>query len=170
MTRPNFYQKSFGVATHLWHFRWGQTRNRKTLCNVYPCTLQDRYKFIFVVCRLTKFTDLKGWGCKVPQEVLKKLLVGLQVRPWYNQFLQAGEVDGIMIWTHKSEMVVNGDGMFLHIMTNSHWLFQYFKKSNLSTCRCLLRQNLRRTQPSDSALAWMRRLDLPTTHFHPKVR
>ena len=134
------------------------------------CTLQDRYKFIFVVCRLTKFTDLKGWGCKVPQEVLKKLLVGLQVRPWYNQFLQAGEVDGIMKWTHKSEMVVNGDGMFLHIMTNSHWLFQYFKKNSLSTCRCLLRQNLRRTQPSDSALAWMRRLDLPKTHFHPKVR
>lgn len=28
--------------------------------------------------RLTKFADLKGWGCKVPQEVLLKLLEGLQ--------------------------------------------------------------------------------------------
>lgn len=28
--------------------------------------------------RLTKFADLKGWGCKVPQEVLDKLLEGLQ--------------------------------------------------------------------------------------------
>ncbi len=27
--------------------------------------------------RLTKFADLKGWGCKVPQEVLLKLLEGL---------------------------------------------------------------------------------------------
>lgn len=28
--------------------------------------------------RLTRFADLKGWGCKVPQEVLGKLLEGLQ--------------------------------------------------------------------------------------------
>lgn len=28
--------------------------------------------------RLTRFADLKGWGCKVPQEVLSKLLEGLQ--------------------------------------------------------------------------------------------
>lgn len=28
--------------------------------------------------RLTKFADLKGWGCKVPQEALLKLLEGLQ--------------------------------------------------------------------------------------------
>ena len=28
--------------------------------------------------RLTRFADLKGWGCKVPQEVLLKLLEGLQ--------------------------------------------------------------------------------------------
>ena len=28
--------------------------------------------------RLTKFADLKGRGCKVPQEVLLKLLEGLQ--------------------------------------------------------------------------------------------
>ena len=49
-----------------------------------------------------------------------------------------------------------------------NWLFQYFKKNNLSTCRCLLRQNLRRTQPSDSALAWMRRLDLPVDPFSSK--
>ena len=28
--------------------------------------------------RLTKYADLKGWGCKVPQEVLLKLLEGLQ--------------------------------------------------------------------------------------------
>ena len=28
--------------------------------------------------RLTKFADLKGWGCKVPQEALEKLLEGLQ--------------------------------------------------------------------------------------------
>ena len=27
--------------------------------------------------RLTRFADLKGWGCKVPQEVLLKLLEGL---------------------------------------------------------------------------------------------
>lgn len=27
---------------------------------------------------LTRFADLKGWGCKVPQEVLGKLLEGLQ--------------------------------------------------------------------------------------------
>lgn len=29
--------------------------------------------------RLTKFADLKGWGCKVPQEALLKLLEGLQM-------------------------------------------------------------------------------------------
>ena len=28
--------------------------------------------------RLTRFADLKGWGCKVPQDVLLKLLEGLQ--------------------------------------------------------------------------------------------
>lgn len=28
--------------------------------------------------RLTRFADLKGWGCKVPQEVLNRLLEGLQ--------------------------------------------------------------------------------------------
>ena len=28
--------------------------------------------------RLTRFADLKGWGCKVPQEALLKLLEGLQ--------------------------------------------------------------------------------------------
>jgi hypothetical protein len=28
--------------------------------------------------RLTRFADLKGWGCKVPQEILGKLLEGLQ--------------------------------------------------------------------------------------------
>lgn len=28
--------------------------------------------------RLTRFADLKGWGCKVPQEILTKLLEGLQ--------------------------------------------------------------------------------------------
>lgn len=28
--------------------------------------------------RLSRFADLKGWGCKVPQEVLSKLLEGLQ--------------------------------------------------------------------------------------------
>lgn len=28
--------------------------------------------------RLTAFSDLKGWGCKVPQEVLLKLLSGLE--------------------------------------------------------------------------------------------
>lgn len=28
--------------------------------------------------RLTRFADLKGWGCKVPQEILMKLLEGLQ--------------------------------------------------------------------------------------------
>ena len=28
--------------------------------------------------RLTRFADLKGWGCKVPQEVLLKLLEGLK--------------------------------------------------------------------------------------------
>lgn len=28
--------------------------------------------------RLTKFADLKGWGCKVPQEALLKLLEGIQ--------------------------------------------------------------------------------------------
>lgn len=28
--------------------------------------------------RLTKFADLKGWGCKVPQDVLLKLLEGLK--------------------------------------------------------------------------------------------
>ena len=28
--------------------------------------------------RLTKYADLKGWGCKVPQDVLLKLLEGLQ--------------------------------------------------------------------------------------------
>ena len=27
--------------------------------------------------RLTRFADLKGWGCKVPQEVLLRLLEGL---------------------------------------------------------------------------------------------
>ena len=27
--------------------------------------------------RLTKYSDLKGWGCKVPQETLHKLLAGL---------------------------------------------------------------------------------------------
>lgn len=27
--------------------------------------------------RLTKFADLKGWGCKVPQDALEKLLEGL---------------------------------------------------------------------------------------------
>lgn len=28
--------------------------------------------------RLTAFSDLKGWGCKVPQEALLKLLEGLE--------------------------------------------------------------------------------------------
>lgn len=28
--------------------------------------------------RLTAFSDLKGWGCKVPQEALLKLLQGLE--------------------------------------------------------------------------------------------
>ena len=28
--------------------------------------------------RLTRYADLKGWGCKVPQDVLLKLLEGLQ--------------------------------------------------------------------------------------------
>ena len=28
--------------------------------------------------RLTKFADLKGWGCKVPQDALLKLLEGLK--------------------------------------------------------------------------------------------
>lgn len=28
--------------------------------------------------RLTRFSDLKGWGCKVPQEVLSRFLEGLQ--------------------------------------------------------------------------------------------
>lgn len=28
--------------------------------------------------RLTDFTGLKGWGCKVPQKVLLKLLEGLE--------------------------------------------------------------------------------------------
>lgn len=28
--------------------------------------------------RLTAFSDLKGWGCKVPQEALLKLLAGLE--------------------------------------------------------------------------------------------
>lgn len=28
--------------------------------------------------RLTAFSELKGWGCKVPQEVLLKLLAGLE--------------------------------------------------------------------------------------------
>lgn len=27
--------------------------------------------------RLTKFAELRGWGCKVPQETLNKLLEGL---------------------------------------------------------------------------------------------
>ena len=27
--------------------------------------------------RLTKYADLKGWGCKVPQDVLLRLLSGL---------------------------------------------------------------------------------------------
>lgn len=38
--------------------------------------------------RLTKFTDLKGWGCKVPQEVLLKLLEGL------NQDGNQGNIEG----------------------------------------------------------------------------
>ena len=46
--------------------------------------------------------------------------------------------------------------------------YNYFKKNNLSPSRCLLRQNLRRTQPSDSALAWMHRLDLPVDPFSSK--
>lgn len=28
--------------------------------------------------RLTSFSELKGWGCKVPQEALLKLLAGLE--------------------------------------------------------------------------------------------
>ena len=28
--------------------------------------------------RLTRFADLKGWGCKVPQDALLKLLEGLK--------------------------------------------------------------------------------------------
>ena len=28
--------------------------------------------------RLTKLSDLKGWGCKVPRDVLHRLLEGLQ--------------------------------------------------------------------------------------------
>lgn len=28
--------------------------------------------------RLTAFSDMKGWGCKVPQETLLKLLQGLE--------------------------------------------------------------------------------------------
>lgn len=28
--------------------------------------------------RLTGFSDMKGWGCKVPQEALLKLLAGLE--------------------------------------------------------------------------------------------
>lgn len=28
--------------------------------------------------RLTSFTQLKGWGCKIPQEVLMNLLLGLE--------------------------------------------------------------------------------------------
>lgn len=33
--------------------------------------------------RLTDYADLKGWGCKIPEKVLKKLLQGLtdQHRP-----------------------------------------------------------------------------------------
>ncbi len=28
--------------------------------------------------KLTKFSDLRGWNCKVPQKVLTKLLGGIQ--------------------------------------------------------------------------------------------
>ena len=39
--------------------------------------------------RLTRFADLKGWGCKVPQEVLLKLLEGLKEETGgQNQFMQ----------------------------------------------------------------------------------
>ena len=163
MTRPNFYQKSFGVATHLWHFRWGQTRNRKTLRVLVLCKID-----------ISSYLSFVGW----PSLRIWKDEGARSRRKFWRNFwwdfrsgldtINSSRLEKFIKWTHKSEMVVNGDGMFLHIMTNSHWLFQYFKKTNLSTCRCLLRRNLRRTQPSDSALAWMRRLDLPT-HFHQKV-
>jgi len=31
--------------------------------------------------RLTKYADLKGWGCKIPQETLLRLLEGIQDDP-----------------------------------------------------------------------------------------
>lgn len=29
--------------------------------------------------KLTNFSDLRGWGCKIPQKVLAKLLEGIQL-------------------------------------------------------------------------------------------
>ena len=40
--------------------------------------------------RLTSFADLKGWGCKLPQEVLLKLLEGIKEETGgQNQFMQS---------------------------------------------------------------------------------
>ena len=40
--------------------------------------------------RLTSFADLKGWGCKLPQDVLTKLLEGIKEETGgQNQFMQS---------------------------------------------------------------------------------
>ena len=114
MTRPNFYQKSFGVATHLWHFRWGQTRNRKTLRVLVLCKIDISSYLSFV-----GWPSLRIWkdeGARSRRKFWRNF--------WWDfrsglDIINSSRLEKFMKWTHKSEMVVNGDGMFLHIMTNN---------------------------------------------------
>lgn len=57
--------------------------------------------------RLTDYADLKGWGCKIPEKVLKKLLQGLtdQHRPSDvsdPQFKQPNSLGKLNHWTKLS--------------------------------------------------------------------
>lgn len=41
--------------------------------------------------RLTKFSTLRGWGCKVPQELLNKFLAGVELLDAQQMNIQGGD-------------------------------------------------------------------------------
>ena len=68
--------------------------------------------------RLTRFADLKGRGCKVPQEVLLKLLEGIQD-------------DGGQDSEHFMHMAIPRIGMYLFNSAEPVGLQQHFYSSYL---------------------------------------